>query len=207
MASNEQRRRDSWSKAAKDSGYRSRAAYKLLELDRRCRLLKPGQRVLDLGAAPGSWSQVAAQKIGNQSGNSAHRGLVLAIDLKPVQPLPGVRFLCADALDPDTLPVLRQHLGAAGADLVLSDMAPNLSGIAARDQQQAAQLALGAADLARQLLVPGGTFVCKLFQGAEFAEVLRQLRGGFDKIKCYGLKATRRASSETFCVARLALDP
>lgn len=195
MASNEQRRRDSWSRAARKSGYRSRAAYKLLELQQRYRLMAAGQRVIDLGAAPGSWSQIAAHTV-------QPSGQVLAIDLQDIAPIDGVQIWREDVHSPQLKGRIINWLQGRKADLVMSDMAPNLSGIAATDQEHSRTLVLAAAALATKILRPKGFFVCKLFHGNAFEETFQTLTMNFDTLKCHDLHASRRSSSEIFCVAK-----
>lgn len=149
---------DPYVQKAKAEGYRSRAAYKLLELDKKDRLLAPGRLVVDLGAAPGSWSQVAAAKLGA-------RGRVVAVDILPMEPLPGVHFVQGDFREQAVLEALLLALGKRKADLVISDLAPNISGIAVSDQARAMHLAELALEFARQCLKPGGALLVKVFQG------------------------------------------
>lgn len=181
--------------AAKAAGYRSRAAYKLMELQKRHQLIQAGSRILDLGAAPGSWSQVALQ-------HAKPGGKIIAVDIKHIDQIPGVETLQADVLDANFEKLIRQKVPQP-FDLVLSDMAPNLTGIKATDQQQAAQLVLRASEIASKLLTPRGHFIFKVFQGDSFEELLGQLKKTFSKIKARGLIASRSKSKEIFCIARL----
>jgi 23S rRNA (uridine2552-2'-O)-methyltransferase len=177
--------------AAKAEGWRSRAAFKLLALDDRYHLLGKGTRVLDLGAAPGSWSQVALKR-------GAAR--VVGIDLLPIAPLPGAEFLQGDCRDPELLTRLRQELGGA-ADLVLSDMAPNTTGHAATDHVRIVALAEIALDCAVALLVPGGAFVAKVFQGGSERDLLAILKARFTTVHHAKPAASRKESSELYVVA------
>jgi 23S rRNA (uridine2552-2'-O)-methyltransferase len=186
---------DPYVQQAKAEGYRSRAAYKLLELDRKDRLLAPGQLVVDLGAAPGSWSQVAAAKLGA-------RGRVVAVDLLPMAPLPGVRFVQGDFREPKVLDALLAALGGEKADLVISDLAPNISGIAVSDQARAMHLAELALEFSRQCLKPGGSLVVKVFQGVGFAEFHRAMRQAFAKVGSRKPEASRGRSSEMYLLGK-----
>lgn len=182
---------DAWVKKAKAEGYRSRAAFKLLEIDRKDRLFSPGQLVVDLGAAPGSWSQVAAARVGA-------KGRVVAVDLLPLEPLPGVHFVRGDFREQGVLDALLLALGAEKADLVISDLAPNISGIGVSDQARAMHLAELALDFARQRLKPGGALLVKVFQGADFAEFLAAMRQAFAKVASRKPEASRGRSSEMY---------
>jgi 23S rRNA (uridine2552-2'-O)-methyltransferase len=186
---------DPYVKRAQRDGYRSRAAYKLLEIQEKDRLLRPGARVLDLGAAPGSWSQVAARAVGP-------KGRVIALDLLPMEPLEGVLILTADFREDAALHGLREALGGESVDLVLSDMAPNISGSAPVDQPRAMYLGELALDLAREILQPGGDLVLKAFQGTGFDELLAELRAGFTKVASRKPQASRPESRELYLVAK-----
>jgi 23S rRNA (uridine2552-2'-O)-methyltransferase len=185
---------DPYVRRAKDQGYRSRAAFKLLEIDAKDRLLRAGMRVVDLGAAPGGWSQVAAQRVGAG-------GRVVAIDLLEMAPLPGVTVLRGDfrALGGELL----ERLGGP-ADLVLSDMLPNVTGIATVDQARAAALALAAIGFCRTGLKPGGTLLIKVFHGEAFEEVLAALKAAFGTVQTRKPGASRGESRETYLLARVA---
>jgi 23S rRNA (uridine2552-2'-O)-methyltransferase len=187
-------RDDPYVQQAQREGYRSRACYKLLEIQERDRLIKPGMTVLDLGSAPGGWSQVAAQLVG-------HKGRVLASDILPMDSLAGVEFIEGDfTLDS----VFEQILGALGntpADVVISDMAPNMSGVNAVDQPRSMYLVELALDMAQQVLAPGGSFVAKVFQGEGFDELYRNIRAVFGKVVTRKPKASRPRSREVYLVA------
>jgi 23S rRNA (uridine2552-2'-O)-methyltransferase len=180
---------------ARAEGYRSRAAFKLAELDRRHRLLRPGARIVDLGAAPGGWSQWAAERVGAQ-------GRVVAVDLLPVPPIPGVTVIQGDFLEPATRAAVQAALGGLPADLVLSDMAPNLSGIPTVDQARALELAESALELASDCLRPGGTLLVKLFQGEGLDAYLRLLRTRFARVELRKPDASRPRSRELYVLAR-----
>ena len=188
--------RDPYVQRAKAQGYRSRAAFKLLELDDRDKLLRPGQTVLDIGAAPGSWSQVARQRIGAN-------GRIVAVDLLDIVPIAGVTFIQGDFSDVKILEAVRAALGSRSVDLVLSDMAPNISGIASADQARAEGLAELARDCALEMLKPGGAFAVKVFQSGGLHEFVRGLRAEFETVTLRKPDASRDRSSELFVVARL----
>ena len=182
-------------KRAKAEGMRSRAAYKLAEIADRDRLLKAGALVVDLGAAPGGWSQVAAGRVGP-------RGRVIALDALEMPSLPGVTFIRGDIYDAQTVEALERALGGEKADLVLSDMAPNLSGIPASDQARAMGLAELALEFALKHLKPQGNLLVKVFQGAGFETFLKALRGRFAAVAVRKPEASRSRSSEVYLVGK-----
>jgi 23S rRNA (uridine2552-2'-O)-methyltransferase len=186
---------DPYVQKAKAEGYRSRAAYKLLELDRKDRLLAPGQLLVDLGAAPGSWAQVAAARLGG-------KGRVVALDLLPMAPLPGVHFIQGDFREQAVLEALLLALGGRKADLVISDLAPNISGIGVSDQARSIYLCELALEFARQCLKPGGALLVKVFQGAGFAEFLLEMRKAFAKVGSRKPEASRGRSSELYLLGK-----
>jgi len=179
---------------ARAEGERSRAAFKLQELDRREGLLRPGMRVVDLGAAPGGWSAYAARRVGPQ-------GLVVAVDRLPMEPVPGVAFVQGDFAEADTLERLLEALEGEPVDLVLSDMAPNLTGVAAIDQPRAMALAELALDLAERVLRPGGGLVVKVFQGEGLDAFVGQARARFGRVRLRKPPASRARSRELYLVA------
>ncbi|MBS0483830.1 MAG: 23S rRNA (uridine(2552)-2'-O)-methyltransferase RlmE [Proteobacteria bacterium] len=184
---------DFFVKQAKKEGYRSRAAYKLLEIAERDRLLKPGMIVVDLGAAPGSWSQVASQKVGQ-------KGKVIALDILEMAPLPGVEFIQDDFREERALHELRKHLGEQQPDLVISDMAPNMSGIAVSDQARSMYLAELALAFSIEQLNYGGNFLVKVFQGRDFDSFIRDMRAGFSSVSVRKPEASRNRSNELYLV-------
>lgn len=186
---------DPFVKLAQKEGYRSRAAYKLLGLDERDHLLKPGMTVVDLGAAPGGWCQVAARKVGE-------KGRVFGIDLLPVAPVPGARLFQADFTTDEGLALVEAALKGSKADLVLSDMAPNISGVKDADQARHYLLAELALDFAVRWLKPEGAFVVKVFQGSGFEDYLKQVRAAFNKVAIRKPDASRDESRENFLVAK-----
>lgn len=186
---------DPYVQLAKHEGYRSRASYKLLEIIERDHLLKPGMRVVDLGAAPGGWSQVVAQKLAGQ-------GKVIALDLLEMLPLAGVTFIQGDFREDAELAELVKALDGRPVDLVISDMAPNLSGVGLVDQARAMHLAELALEFALQHLKPGGSFLVKVFQGDGFDEYIRAMRGHFRQVATRKPKASRGRTNETFLLAK-----
>ena len=186
---------DEFVKQAQALGYRSRAVFKLKELDEREGLLKPGLVVVDLGAAPGGWSQLAAELIGK-------KGAIIALDLLPVEELPGVTCIQGDFREEAVLDRLREVLAGRPVDLVLSDMAPNMSGNRGVDQARGMHLAELALDTVREILKPCGDFVTKLFQGPDVDEYVRSVRGLFAKVSVRKPKASRDRSPEVYLVGR-----
>ncbi|MCS0496317.1 RlmE family RNA methyltransferase [Ancylobacter mangrovi] len=181
---------------AKREGWRSRAAFKLIEIDDKMKLLKPGARVVDLGAAPGGWSQVAAKRIRAEEGG----GHVVAIDLLEIDPVPGVDFAQMDFLKDDAPDRLKAMLGGE-ADVVLSDMAANTTGHRATDHLRIVGLVELAIDFARQVLAPGGSFVAKVFQGGTESSLLAELKRDFTVVKHVKPQASRADSAELYVVA------
>ncbi len=186
---------DNYVKSSQGDGYRSRASYKLIELDKKDQLFKRGMAVVDLGAAPGGWSQVAIEKVGDN-------GSVLASDILSMDPIAGVTFVEGDFTEESVLNTLLDTLGDAKADLVISDMAPNMSGIAEIDQPQSMYLVELALDMARQVLKPGGTMVAKVFQGEGFDEYMKDCRQSFKKVVIRKPDASRARSREVYIVAK-----
>jgi 23S rRNA (uridine2552-2'-O)-methyltransferase len=188
---------DPYVKAAKSEGMRSRAAYKLKEIDDKYRLLKPGMRVIDLGAAPGGWSQIAAERVKSVSGN----GQVIGIDYLDVEPLPGVVMLKLDFTDETAEDRLKALLRDGGADLVLSDMAAPTVGHTRTDHLRIMALAEQAAHFAVDVLAPGGAFLCKVFQGGTERELLDLLKQSFAVVRHLKPPASRADSAELYVLA------
>ena len=180
---------------AKREGYRSRAAYKILEIDQKHRILKPGDRVVDLGAAPGGWSQVAVAKVGAPA-----RGKVVGIDILDMDSVPGMDFAKIDFLDPDAPDRLKEMLGGP-ADVVLSDMAANTTGHKQTDHLRTMNLVEAAAEFAREVLAPGGRFLAKVLAGGTERELLAQLKKDFAEVKHVKPPASRSGSSELYVLA------
>ncbi len=182
---------DEYVKRAQRDGYRARAAYKLIEIDDRDHLIKPGMTIVDLGSAPGSWSQVAVQRLKGQ-------GKVIALDLLEMQPVAGVQFIQGDFREQVVLDQLEAALNGMPVDLVIADMAPNISGISDVDQANAMYLTELALDFSYKWLKPGGQFLVKVFNGSGFEETVRNMRQGFDKVATRKPKASRDRSSEVY---------
>jgi len=186
---------DTYVKRAQQAGFRSRAVFKLEEIQERDRLLKPGMTVVDLGAAPGGWSQFVAKTLNGT-------GRVIALDVLPMTELPGVEFIQADFTTAEALAALHQRLDGGHVDLVLSDIAPNMSGVGDVDQARVMHLADLALDFACETLRPGGGFLVKVFQGQGFQEYMRRLRDTFEKVASRKPKSSRSRSSEVYLLAR-----
>jgi 23S rRNA (uridine2552-2'-O)-methyltransferase len=186
---------DEYVHRAQKDGYRSRATYKLLELQEKDQLIQPGQLVVDLGAAPGGWSQLARRLVG-------HRGRVVALDILPMNGIEGVEFIQGDFREQGPLQRLQNLLDGAQVDLVISDMAPNVTGQAAVDQPRAIYLCELALDFALKQLKPGGALAMKIFQGEGFDETVRQVKQHFERVLTRKPKASRSTSREVYLVAR-----
>ena len=180
---------------AKREGFRSRAAFKIIEIDDKFHLLKPGARVVDLGAAPGGWSQYAARIVGGSS-------RIVATDILPMDAIPGVDFVQGDFREAAVLEQVLQCVGADKVDLVLSDMAPNMAGIDAIDQPRSMYLAELALEFADRVLTPGGDLLLKLFQGAGFDQIIRDARSRYGRVVTKKPKASRTRSPEIYLLAR-----
>ena len=187
-------RDDPYVQQALREGYRSRACYKLLELQEKDRLIRPGMTVVDLGSAPGGWSQVAADLVG-------HKGRVVASDILHMDNLAGVEFIQGDFTEDAVFEQILAAIGEDAVDVVVSDMAPNMSGMTAVDQPKSMYLVELALDMARRVLSPGGSFVAKVFQGEGFDQLFRDARGSFDKVLTRKPKASRPRSREVYLVA------
>lgn len=186
---------DPYVRQAQEQGYRSRAVFKLLEIQEKDRLLRPGMTVIDLGAAPGSWSQIAAGLVGD-------KGLVIASDILPMEPLPGVHFVLGDFREEAVFAALLTVLGDRQADLVISDMAPNMSGERSVDQPRAMYLAELALELARRVLRPGGDLLVKTFQGEGVDAYRKEMRQSFRQLLVRKPGASRARSSEVYLLGR-----
>ena len=182
---------DQYVKMAQQQGLRSRAAFKLMELDEKYNILRKGMQVVDLGSAPGSWSQVAQRALGNS-------GKVIALDILPMDPLQDVIFIQGDFTEDEPLALLEEALNGQDVDLVLSDMAPNMSGMGAVDQPRAMYLAELALAFAEKRLEPGGSFVVKVFHGEGFDDFVKQCRSLFEKVQIRKPSASRPRSREVY---------
>ena len=191
----QQKKQEHYYKTAKRVGYRARSAFKLQQILKRFSLLSSGDIVLDLGAAPGGWSQVALEYVGDQ-------GKVIGVDLQPIKPLSGATFLQGDFTHPSTQDALRELLESRPADVVLSDMSPDISGTYSLDQARSVYLCEQALVCCDSLLKVGGHFVCKVFEGEDTAQLLDQVRRRFYIVKTFSPKASRKSSSEIYLVAK-----
>ena len=187
--------KDPYVKQSQLDGYRSRASYKLLEIVEKGRYIKPGMVIVDLGSAPGGWSQVAAKLVG-------HKGCVVAVDILPMDPVAGVSFIQGDFTEEKILNQLLGEIGNRPVDLVISDMAPNLTGMKAVDQPAMIYLAELAVDLVQQVMTDDGIFIAKLFQGEGFDEFVRNTRTVFNVVSLKKPDASRSKSREVYLVAK-----
>ena len=186
---------DIWVQKAQQDGYRTRASYKLIELDEKDQLIKAGMVILDLGAAPGGWSQVVGRKL---NGN----GVVIASDILPMDPIADVEFIQGDFTEQSVFEQIMEAVGGRPVDLVISDMAPNMSGVLSIDQPSSMYLVELALDMARQVLKPNGQFVAKVFQGDGFDEYVKDVRTSFSKVMIRKPKASRPRSREVYVVGK-----
>lgn len=186
---------DVWVKKSRQDGYRSRASYKLIELDSKDKLFRPGQTVVDLGAAPGGWTQVAVEKVGD-------KGVVVASDILPMDPVAGVDFVQGDFTEQSVFDELMAVLGDRPVDVVISDMAPNMSGNPAADIPRAMALVELALDMATQVLRPGGVFVAKVFQGEGFDSLLAEMKRSFSSVVSRKPDSSRARSREVYLVCK-----
>ena len=198
---------DPYVKLAQREGYRARAAYKLKEIDEQLHLLAPGQLVVDLGAAPGAWSQYVRRKFGRAATASDPaappgplHGTIVALDLLPIEPIDGVDVIAGDFREQAVLAALESRLAGRAVDVVLSDMAPNLSGVAASDAARMADLVELAIDFAERHLRPQGSLVCKVFHGSGYSQLVERFKATFRTVKAVKPKASRSKSAETFLV-------
>ena len=182
---------DEYVKLAQKQGLRARAAFKLMELDEKYRLIRKGMRIVDLGSAPGSWTQVVQRALDGT-------GQIIALDILPMDPLPHVTFIEGDFTEDEPLARLEEELNGVQVDLVLSDMAPNMSGVGAVDQPRAMYLAELALDFAEQWLAPGGSYVVKVFHGEDFDNYVKKVRSMFEKVQVRKPSASRPRSREVY---------
>jgi 23S rRNA (uridine2552-2'-O)-methyltransferase len=191
---------DPYVKLAQQRHYRSRAAFKLLEIDEQDRLIRPGMTVVDLGSAPGSWSQVLREKLAGPGGTV--NGRIVAIDLLPMEPVDGVAFLQGDFRDDEVLARFESMLGGAKVDLVVSDMAPNLSGVGLADSARMGHLAELALEFAMRHLKPGGALLIKCFHGSGYSQIVESFKRSFASVAVRKPKASRAESAETYLLGR-----
>ena len=191
----ERQEKDPYVQRARKEGWRSRAVFKLEQIDQKERFLKPGIVCVDLGSAPGSWSQYVTEKLKGKA-------RIVAVDLLPMDALPEVEFVQGDFCEDTVFEQMLESVGDSGADLVLSDMAPNISGTRSVDQPRSMYLVELALDMARKVLRPGGSFVCKIFQGEGFDQFVRDARKSFERVRVIKPSASRAGSREVYLVAR-----
>jgi 23S rRNA (uridine2552-2'-O)-methyltransferase len=202
---------DPYVKLAQREGYRARAAYKLKEIDEELKLLVPGQLVVDLGATPGAWSQYLRRKFGRSAGPDPQapgplHGTIIALDMLAFEPIDGVDFIQGDFREAEVLEELEARVGGRPVDVVLSDMAPNLSGVAASDAARMADLVELAIEFALRHLRPDGALVCKVFHGSGYSQLVERFKSAFRTVKAVKPKASRAKSAETFLVG-IGLKP
>ncbi|MFY0664653.1 MAG: 23S rRNA (uridine(2552)-2'-O)-methyltransferase RlmE [Natronospirillum sp.] len=186
---------DPFVKQAQKDGYRSRASYKLLEINEKDKLIRPNMLVMDLGSAPGGWSQVAAKLVG-------HKGRVVASDILPMDTIAGVEFIQGDFTEESVFDEIMGVVNGAPVDVVISDMAPNISGVDAADQASSMYLVELALDMARQVLKPKGSYVAKVFQGVGYDEYLKDVRSSFEKVVIRKPDSSRARSREVYIVGK-----
>ena len=185
-----ERKRDYYYKEAKKQGYRARSAFKLIQIQERYRIFRKGDIVIDLGASPGGWSQVAVK----------YASLVIAVDLQPMKPLENVVFIKGDITKDETVEEIRKH--TEYADVVISDASPNITGNYSLDQARSIWLCYNALKIAKEFLKEGGNFVCKAFEGEDYPEFLKEVRKNFRMVKAHSPKASRKQSSEIYVIAK-----
>lgn len=191
-----ERKREHFYKEAKRVGYRARSAFKLQQIQQRFRVITTNATVVDLGAAPGGWSQIATELVGD-------KGTVIAADISPIKPLINVQCIQGDVTQPETIARLRQLMDTKKADAVLSDMSPDISGNYSVDQARSAYLCECALNVASQILKPGGNFVCKIFEGEDTKEFLEKVKQWFSIVKTFSPEASRKSSSEVYIIAKI----
>ena len=197
---------DPYVKLAQKEGYRARAAYKLKEIDELDKLIKPGQIIVDLGSMPGSWSQYARNKLAGQDGSRMY-GMIIGLDILPMEPIADVHFIQGDFREAESLQRLERLLEGRKVDLVLSDMAPNLSGIAISDAARVEEIIDLAIEFAQQHMKPSGTLLVKCFNGTGYNEVLMKFRQEFKTVASRKPKASRDKSSEIFLLGKILKNP
>jgi 23S rRNA (uridine2552-2'-O)-methyltransferase len=197
---------DPYVRLAQKEGYRARAAYKLKEIDESEKLIKPGQIIVDLGSTPGSWSQYARNKLAGQEGGGIY-GTIIGLDMLPMEPIADVHFILGDFREPDVLQQLEQVLGNRKADLVLSDMAPNLSGVAVADAARIEDIIDLAIDFARSHMKPSGALLVKCFNGMGYSQIIEKFRQEFKTVSQKKPKASKDKSSEIFLLGKILKNP
>jgi 23S rRNA (uridine2552-2'-O)-methyltransferase len=197
---------DPYVKLAQKEGYRARAAYKLKEIDESEKLIKPGQVIVDLGCAPGSWSQYARNKLAGKEGGGIN-GIIIGLDMLPMEPIADVHFIQGDFREEDVLQQLEALVGDRKVDLVLSDMAPNLSGVAITDAARVEHIIELAIDFARAHMKPSGALLVKCFNGTGYSQLVEKFREEFKTVTAKKPKASRDKSSETFLLGKILKNP
>jgi 23S rRNA (uridine2552-2'-O)-methyltransferase len=195
-----EKKKEHFYKEAKRSGYRARSAFKLQQIQKRFRLIPKGGVIVDLGAAPGGWSQVAKELVGPD-------GIVIGIDLSTIRPSEGIVFLQGDVTKPETLERIKDHIEGKNPDIVLSDMSPDISGNYSVDQARSAWLCTCALHVATQLLSPGGHFICKIFEGEDTKAFLEHVKQHFMVVRTFAPEASRKSSSEVYIIAKSLKNP
>jgi 23S rRNA (uridine2552-2'-O)-methyltransferase len=190
-----EKKKEHYYKEAKRVGYRARSAFKLKQIQSKFNIIRRGDTVIDLGAAPGGWSQIAKELVGDQ-------GTVIGIDISHIKPIEGITFLQGDLTEDSTIDKIRQIIGGKKSDVILSDMSPNISGNYSVDQARSVYLCEHALKLAELLLRPGGNFVCKVFEGEDLQDFIKKTDKIFKAVKQFSPPASRKSSSETYIIAR-----
>jgi len=190
-----EKKREHFYKQAKKAGYRARSAYKLKQIQKKFNILKQGNTVIDLGAAPGGWSQVAKEIVGE-------KGTIIGIDLSSIKPIPGITFLQGDMTDQSSIQEIENLLCEKKADAIISDMSPDISGNYSIDQARSIYLCEQALKTAEQILKPGGNFVCKAFTGEDLENFVKTINEKFNSVKRYNPTASRKSSSEEYIIAK-----
>lgn len=191
-----ERKKEHFYRAAKKEGYRSRAAYKLKQIQNRFHVIKKGDVVIDLGAAPGGWSQVAREIVGE-------KGLVVGIDLQPIKPIKDAIFIVGDMTKKETIEKIKEKIGNKKVDVIISDMSPNISGNYSLDHANSIWLAENALDFAKKFLKNNGNFICKVFEGELLKEFLNKVKADFEVVKLHSPPASRKSSSEIYVIAKI----
>ena len=191
-----ERKREHFYRAAKKEGYRSRAAYKLKQIQNRFHVVKKGDVVIDLGAAPGGWSQVAREIVGE-------KGLVVGIDLQPIKPIKDAIFIVGDITKKETIEKIKEKIGNKKVDVIISDMSPNISGNYSLDHANSIWLTENALDFAKKFLKNNGNFICKVFEGELLKEFLNKVKTSFEVVKLHSPPASRKSSSEIYVIAKI----
>jgi 23S rRNA (uridine2552-2'-O)-methyltransferase len=195
-----EKKKEHFYKEAKRTGYRARSAFKLQQIQNRFHLIPKDGFILDLGAAPGGWSQVAKELVGEH-------GTVIGVDLSSIKPLDGVVFIQGDITNTETLEQIKEHIHGRAVDVILSDMSPDISGVYSVDQARSAWLSTQAFHVAEQMLKPGGHFICKIFEGEDMKAIIEKIKQRFMVVKIFSPEASRKSSSEVYIIAKTLKKP